>query len=430
MRVLVVGGGGREHALCWKLAQSPALKQLYCAPGNPGIAKLARCVDIGAEAVEDLVALARDEAIDLTVVGPEVPLTLGIADRFADAGLALFGPSGAAAELEGSKAFAKAFMQRHAIPTARFQVVEDRAAARRAAETFGLPAVLKADGLAAGKGVLIAASEAELEAALDVFFQEHRFGASGARVVVEECLRGEEVSFIALSDGRQLLSLASSKDYKRVGENDQGPNTGGMGAHSPSGLVDRALRQQIVEEIMQPTVAGLETEGRAFSGFLYAGLMLTASGPQVLEFNVRLGDPEAQALLLRLRSDLLPALVAAATGELGDSGLEFYGGASACVVLANEGYPGSAAKGDRIRGLESIPESPETAVFHAGTDHGTGGAVLATGGRVLDVCALGDTLEAALGRAYALADSINWPHRLLRRDIGRRIVERGRFALE
>jgi phosphoribosylamine--glycine ligase len=428
MKVLVIGGGGREHALCWKLAQSPQLTKLYCAPGNPGIAMLAERVDIGAEAIDDLVEFAHAEAIDLTVVGPEVPLTLGIRDRFVAAGLRLFGPSRAAAELEGSKVFAKAFMERHAIPTARARVVEDAETARSAAEDFGVPVVLKADGLAAGKGVLIPETVAELEAALDVFFQERRFGSSGARVVVEECLRGEEVSFIAITDGKRLLPLASSKDYKRVGEDDGGPNTGGMGAHSPSGLVDGELRERILEEIMQPTITGLAEEERPFSGFLYAGLMLTESGPKVLEFNVRLGDPEAQALLLRMRSDLLPVLTVGASGELTGLSLDFHPGASACVVLANEGYPGAAVTGDPIAGLDEIPESLEAVVFHAGTRQARDGAILASGGRVLNACARAGSLEAALGRAYALADSIAWPHKMLRRDIGRRIVQARRFA--
>lgn len=430
MKVLVIGGGGREHALCWKLAQSPLLTRLYCAPGNPGIESVARCVDISPGAIDDLVRFAVDEAIDLTVVGPEVPLTLGIADHFADAGLAIFGPSRRGAELEGSKAFAKDFMGRHGIPTAGAYIVEDRDAASAAAKSFGLPVVLKADGLAAGKGVLIPETEEDLERALDVFFQEHRFGDSASRVVIEECLRGEEISFIAITDGETLLPLASSKDYKRVGEGDSGPNTGGMGAHSPSGLVDQRLKETIMKRIMQPTVAGLAAEERPFSGVLYAGLMLTEDGPKVLEFNVRFGDPETQALMLQLKSDLLPVVSAATVGALGEASLTFQTGASACVVLANQGYPSAASTGDRIEGLEAMHDLPDAVVLHAGTRRAEDGSVVASGGRVLNVCAHADHLDAALGRAYAIADSIHWPHKMVRRDIGRRMTDLSRFRFE
>lgn len=430
MKVLVIGGGGREHALCWKLAQSPLLTRLYCAPGNPGIEKVARCVDIAPDALDDLARFAADEGIDLTVVGPEVPLTMGVADLFAEQGLALFGPSGRGAELEGSKAFAKAFMERHGIPTARARTVEDRQAASAAAAAFGLPVVLKADGLAAGKGVLIPESEEDLEEALDVFFQERRFGDSGRRVVVEECLRGEEISFIGITDGKNLLPLASSKDYKRVGEGDTGPNTGGMGAHSPSGLVDVRLKQMIVEEIMQPTVEGLAADERPFQGVLYAGLMLTESGPKVLEFNVRFGDPEAQALMLQLKSDLLPVLSAATVGALDEAALHFHSGASACVVLANQGYPSAASTGDPIEGLDAIHDLRDAVVFHAGTRRSEAGDVVASGGRVLNVCARADHLDAALGRAYAVTDSIHWPHKMVRRDIGRRMTDLNHFRFE
>lgn len=422
MKVLVVGSGGREHALCWKLARSPTVDTLYCAPGNPGTARIAEPVAIAADDVDGLAAFAEHSGVELTVVGPERPLVAGIADRFAARGLPLFGPSSRAAALEGSKAFAKRFLERRGIPTARAEVVADAAAARRAASAFGLPVVLKADGLAAGKGVLIPRSEEELAQALAVFFDERRFGRAGDAIVVEEHLTGEEVSIIAISDGEGLAALATTKDYKRIGEGDSGPNTGGMGAHSPSGLVDEGLARRIEAEILRPTITGMAREDRPFRGFLYAGLMLTDDGPRVLEFNVRLGDPEAQALLLRLESDLLPVLAAAAAGRLPAEPLRFLPGASACLVLANEGYPARPVSGDTIDGLDG-PFAETVEIFHAGTAR-RDDRIVATGGRVLDVCARGGDLAAALERAYAAAETIRWPHRILRRDIGRRVLER------
>lgn len=421
MKVLVVGSGGREHALCWTLARSPQVDTLFCAPGNPGTAAIAEPATVAADDVDGLAAFAERAGIDLTVVGPEQPLVAGIADRFADRGLPLFGPSARAAELEGSKAFAKQFLERQGIPTARAEVVSDEAAARRAVAAFGLPVVLKADGLAAGKGVLIPRGEEELEQALAAFFDERRFGRAGDAIVVEEHLTGEEVSAIAISDGERLVALATSKDYKRIGEGDSGPNTGGMGAHSPSGLVGADLAQRIESAILRPTIAGMAREDRPFRGFLYAGLMLTDDGPKVLEFNVRLGDPEAQALLPRLESDLLPALIGAAGGRLPAEPLRFLPGASACVVLANEGYPARPVTGDVIEGLDG-PYDDTVEIFHAGTER-RDDRVVATGGRVLNVCARGDDLAAALRRAYAAAETIRWPHRVLRRDIGRRMLE-------
>lgn len=421
MKVLVVGSGGREHALCWKLARSPQVDTLFCAPGNPGTAAIAEPVAVAADDVDGLAAFAERAGVDLTVVGPEQPLVVGIADRFADRGLPLFGPSARAAELEGSKAFAKQFLERQRIPTARAEVVADEAAARRAVAAFGLPVVLKADGLAAGKGVLIPHGDEELEQALAAFFDERRFGHAGDAIVVEEHLTGEEVSAIAISDGERLVALATSKDYKRIGEGDSGPNTGGMGAHSPSGLVDAGLAQRVESAILRPTIAGMAREDRPFRGFLYAGLMLTDDGPKVLEFNVRLGDPEAQALLPRLESDLLPALRDAAAGRLPAEPLRFLPGASACLVLANEGYPARPVTGDVIEGLDG-PYDDTVEIFHAGTER-RDDRVVATGGRVLNVCARGDDLAAALRRAYTAAETIRWPHRVLRRDIGRRVLE-------
>jgi phosphoribosylamine---glycine ligase len=422
MKVLVVGSGGREHALCWKLSQSPLLADLYCAPGNPGIAALADPVPIAADEVQKLDDFASDLGIDLTVVGPELPLTLGLADELERRGLAVFGPRRTAAELEGSKVFAKQFMERHGIPTAEAGIAHDAQEAARLAGRFGFPVVLKADGLASGKGVLIARDEAELAAALGVFFEERQFGTSGDRVLVETFLEGEEVSLIALCDGERLLPMATSKDYKRVGEGDQGPNTGGMGAHSPSGVLSGEAGAEVVERILRPTLAGMAAEGRALTGVLYAGVMLTAAGPRVLEFNVRLGDPEAQALLLRLDGDLLPVLAAGAAGDFGAHRLTFRKEASACIVLASAGYPGKPVKGEPIAGVAAAEAHPGVTVFHAGTAL-RDGELVSAGGRVLNVCATGTELVDALRRAYAAAAEIDWPSKLFRRDIGRRVVE-------
>ncbi len=422
MRVLVVGGGGREHALCWKLRQSPLLDELYCAPGNPGIAEVADLVAIGADEIQRLADFAGELPIDLTVVGPELPLTLGIADEFAARGLALFGPDEAAAQLEGSKVFAKEFMARHRIPTAEFAVAYSAKEARKAAGRLGgPPVVLKADGLAAGKGVLIPGSRKDLDVALGVFFEERRFGAAGDRVLVERCLSGEEVSFIALSDGERLLTLASSKDYKRIGEDDTGPNTGGMGAHSPAGVFSAKEAAAVLDRVMRPAIAGMLAENRRFAGVLYAGLMMTADGPQVLEFNVRFGDPEAQPLLLRLEDDLLPVLAAGAAGRFEAERLSFRKEAAACVVLGSAGYPGEPVKGEPIEGLEAARAQEGVEVFHAGTGLADGRLVTA-GGRVLDVCATAPQLREALRRAYAAAAEIRWPAKIQRGDIGRRVL--------
>jgi phosphoribosylamine---glycine ligase len=422
MKVLVVGGGGREHALCWKLRQSPLLRELYCAPGNPGIGEIADLVPLPVDEIHRLADFAAEMKIDLTVIGPELPLALGLADELARRGLAVFGPSRAAAEIESSKVFAKQFMERHGIPSAPFRVAHDEAEARSAVAALGLPAVLKAEGLAAGKGVLIVGDEEELETALATLFEERRFGTAGDRVVVEPFLVGEEVSFIALSDGERLLPFATSKDYKRLGDGDSGPNTGGMGAHSPSHTLSAAECADIMERVMRPALAGLAAEGRSLVGVLYAGLMMTAEGPRVLEFNARFGDPEAQALLLRVEDDLLPVLAAGARGGFEARRLRFKKAAAACIVLASQGYPGTPARGETIEGIERAAAIPSVEVFHAGTaDHG--GRVVATGGRVLDVCATGPHLAEALRRAYAAAAEIHWPSKLLRHDIGRRVLE-------
>lgn len=429
MKVLVIGNGAREHALCWKLRQSPLLRELYCAPGNPGIASLADCVPIAADEVQRLADFASEMKIDLTVVGPELPLTLGLADELANRGLAVFGPSQRAAEIEGSKVFSKLFMERHGIPTAPFAVAHDAGAAREAAARFGYPVVLKADGLAAGKGVIIAADEAELAEGLHSLFEERRFGASADRVVVEAFLPGDEVSFMALSDGERVLPLATARDYKRIGDGDSGPNTGGMGAHSPSFGLSAETAAELVETVMRPAVAGLAAEGRPFVGVLYAGLMLAPEGPRVLEFNARFGDPEAQVILMRLEDDLLPVLIAGAAGHFDTRRLSFRREVAACVVLASPGYPGLPVQGEPIRALDHAAAMEGVEVFQAGTRRETAdGELVSAGGRVLSVCALAPDLHGALERAYQAVAEVDWPGKLYRRDIGRRVLESASFA--
>ena len=423
MKVLVIGSGGREHALCWKLRQSPLLSELYCAPGNPGIAGVADRVQVAPEEIHELAGFASAMGIDLTVVGPELPLTLGLVDEFQARGLKVFGPRQAAAELEGSKVFAKEFFARHGIPTAEFVVAHDRPEAERAAAEIGLPLVLKADGLAAGKGVVIAQTVEEVDAALDLFFGERRFGTAGDRIVIERFLVGEEVSFLALADGARLLPLATARDYKRLLDDDRGPNTGGMGAHSPSGLLSAEQGGEILETILYPTLAGLAEENRAFTGVLYAGLMLTDDGPRVLEYNTRFGDPECQALMLRLEDDLLPVLAAGAAGNFGISRLHFRKEASAVIVVASAGYPEKPERGDPIEGLDAAARHPNVVVFHAGTAE-LDGHVVAAGGRVLGVAATGPELADALRSAYAATQEISWPAMRYRKDIGRRLLER------
>ncbi len=423
MKVLVIGSGGREHALCWKLRQSPLLTDLYCAPGNPGIAQIADLVPINDDETRKLADFAADLQIDLTVVGPELPLVLGIVDELTQRGLKVFGPRRAAAELEGSKVFAKELMRRHDIPTADFVITHDASETRQAAARFGFPVVLKADGLAAGKGVLLPRDKAELEEALAVFFDERRFGIAAERLVVEEFLPGEEISFIALCDGERILPLATSKDYKRLEDFDQGPNTGGMGAHSPAGILHRDGVSEIFERIVKPTVTGLAEDGRPFTGVLYTGIMLTEKGPRVLEYNVRFGDPEAQAILLRLDGDLLPVLLSAANGRFEVPRLQFRKEAAACLVLASQGYPKKPARGEVIEGLEEAAAIDGVEVFHAGTARRQD-QVVSAGGRVLNVCATGPHLRDALKLAYQAAAQIRFPSKILRRDIGRRVLEK------
>ena len=421
--VLLVGGGGREHALAWKLAQSPGLGRMIAGPGNPGIAAHARCVPVKDTAIDDLVALALQERPDLVVVGPEVPLALGLADRMRAAGFAVFGGSAAAARLESSKAFAKELMARHRIPTARFGTFREAVAARAFCRELGAPLVVKADGLAAGKGVLICRSLGEADAALAQCLEARAFGDSGLTVVVEEFLQGEEASFFALSDGTTALPLAAAQDHKTVWDGDRGPNTGGMGAYSPAPVMDAAMEARVMAEIVRPTIAAMAAEGAPYTGVLFVGLMITREGPKVIEFNCRFGDPECQALLPRLQEDLLALLLAAATGKGLPPTLAWSPRASVCVVMTSAGYPGRYDTGTAITGLEAAGALPDVTVFHAGTARAGGGLVTA-GGRVLGVQALGDDVAAAIRTAYAAVERIRFDGAHYRRDIGHHALRR------
>ncbi len=422
MRILVVGGGGREHALVWALASSPLTEAIFAAPGNGGIAALAECLPVAAEDVEGLVALAREKAIDLVVVGPEGPLVAGLVDRLAEAGILAFGPSRAAAELEASKSFTKALCDRHAIPTAAYRRFTESGPAIAYLREVGAPIVVKADGLAAGKGVTVAMSLAEAEQAVVAALDEGLFGQAGAAVVIEEFLEGEEASFHALVDGESVLPLAGAQDYKQVGEGDLGANTGGMGTLSPTPVLDEAMAARALKEIVEPTVNAMAAEGRPFRGVLYAGLMITAAGPKLIEYNVRFGDPECQVLCARLRSDLLPALLAAAEGGLRHVSLRWREEAALCVVMAARGYPGAYEKGSRIGGLEAAGALPGVQVFHAGTKLDPEKGLVASGGRVLGVTARAPSLLEAQRQAYAAVDAIDWPEGFCRRDIGWRAL--------
>lgn len=417
MRILLVGGGGREHALAWAIAASPLCDTLYCAPGNAGIAREATCVPIAAEDVDGLVTFAKENAIDFVVVGPEAPLVAGLVDRLTEAGIKAFGPTAAAAALEGSKGFTKDLCAKYGIPTARYRRFTDAAEAKAYIAAEGAPIVVKADGLAAGKGVVVAGTVEEAQAAVDAMLTEGGFGAAGASIVVEECLTGPELSFFALCDGETALPLATARDHKRAFDHDQGPNTGGMGAVSPHPLATPELEARIMAEIVQPTLKAMEAEGTPFRGILFAGLMLTERGPQLIEHNVRFGDPECETLLPRLNSDLLTALIAAADGELRHLTLRWRPEAAVTVVMAAKGYPGSYKKGSPIRALDQAGQVPGTIVFHAGTKAETDGSVTAQGGRVLAVTALGADIAEARLRAYQAVDRIDWPEGFCRRDI-------------
>jgi phosphoribosylamine--glycine ligase len=422
MRILVVGSGGREHALCWAIAASPLCDKLYCTPGNAGIAAEAECVPIKVDELDKLVAFARDNRIDFVVVGPEGPLVAGLADRLRAVGIKTFGPSAKAAALEGSKSFTKELCAKYDIPTAAFKRFTEAAPAKVYVRAQGAPIVVKADGLAAGKGVVVAQSVEEAEAAIDAMLTAREFGAAGAEIVIEEFLAGEEASFFALIDGKTALPLASAQDHKTVGEGDTGPNTGGMGAYSPAPIVTEAMAEQVMKTIILPTVVAMEAEGCPFTGVLYAGLMIGPKGPRLIEYNVRFGDPECQALCLRLVSDLLPALIAAADGMLAQFHLRWKAETSLTVVMAAQGYPGPYKKGTEIKGLERAGQMRDVVVFHAGTERSPDGRILATGGRVLGVSALGSSVAEAQARAYAAVDQIDWPEGFCRRDIGWRAV--------
>ncbi len=422
MKLLVIGAGGREHALAWKLAQGARVQKVYVAPGNGGTAREPGVENVALTALPELIAFARKEQIHLTVVGPEAPLAAGVVDAFRGAGLRIFGPTRAAAQLESSKDFAKRFMLRHRIPTARHATFEDAAQARAYVAQQGAPIVVKADGLAVGKGVVLAASVEEAQAAIDRMMGDQALDAAGARVVIEECLQGEEASFIVMADGVHALALATSQDHKRLRDGDQGPNTGGMGAYSPAPVVTPEVHARVMREIILPAIAGMAQEGTPYTGFLYAGLMIDAAGsPKTLEFNCRLGDPETQPILLRLKSDLLELLDRALEGGLKDAEAEWDRRAALGVVLAAHGYPEDPRQGDRIEGLPA--PAADCRVFHAGT-RAEGKSLLTHGGRVLCVTALGDNLRAARSRAYGAVERIRFAGMQYRSDIGHRALKK------
>ncbi|MCG5547824.1 phosphoribosylamine--glycine ligase [Halorhodospira halochloris] len=426
MKVLVVGGGGREHAMAWALANSPQVEEVLVAPGNAGTAneEKVRNVHVGAEDIPALVQLARQQQVAFTLIGPEAPLVAGVVDAFSEAGLRCLGPHSAAAELEGSKAFAKSFMHRHGIPTAAYETFDDLAAASDYIRAVQPPMVIKADGLASGKGVEIAQTRADALLAAERMLSGEAFGAAGSRVVVEECLQGEELSFIALVDGDAIVPMASSQDHKPRDDGDRGPNTGGMGAYSPAPLMDQALYEKVMTQVLEPTVRGLNAEGRPYKGFLYAGLMIDDSGvPKVLEFNCRLGDPEAQPLLLRLRTDFYDLCNAALDARLAGVELDWDPRPSVGVVMAAAGYPGPIERGHPISGLEGA-EPEGTKVFHGGTCEAEDGRVITNGGRVLCCCALGETVTKARQRAYERVAAISWEGAFYRTDIAHRALNR------
>ncbi len=427
MNVLIVGGGGREHALAWRTAQGATATNVYVAPGNAGTANEDGItnVAIAANDIDALLRFAQDNDIGLCIVGPEEPLVLGIVDRFDAAGIACFGPSAGAAQLEGSKAFMKDFLKRHAIVTARYQAFSDPASAKAFADTLGLPVVIKTDGLAAGKGVIIATTTHEAHRTLDAMLSGEAFGDAGRKVVVEEFLAGEEASFIAMVDGDDILPLASSQDHKTRDDGDVGPNTGGMGAYSPAPIVDETMHERIMREVMRPTVAGMAADGYRYRGFLYAGIMIDAQGtPRVLEFNCRFGDPETQPIMMRLRSDLSALCLAACCGELGQHQAQWDPRPALGVVMAAGGYPADYVKGTPIRGLDADTNETSAKIFHAGTAT-TDSGVVTSGGRVLCVTALGTTVATAQAAAYALVDKVAFDGAHFRRDIGHRAISRG-----
>ncbi len=423
MKILVVGGGGREHALVWKITQSPLVDKIYCAPGNPGSAELSENVDIAVDQLDRLLAFALENNIDLTVVGPEQPLSLGIVDLFEQHGLKVFGPNKNAAIIEASKAFSKDLMQKYGVPTAAYGVFSDVVAAEAFINQTGAPIVVKADGLAAGKGVIIAQTRAEALEAVRDMLSGNAFGSAGSRVVIEEFLTGEEASFLVITDGKNVIPLASAQDHKAIFDNDLGPNTGGMGAYSPAPVVTPAIHELAMREVIRRTVDGMAAEGRPYRGVLYAGLMVKDGRVKTLEFNARFGDPECQPLLMRMKSDIVPILMAVADGDLGALAIEWYDKAAVCVVMASEGYPGDIRKGDAISGLEQAATLEDVYVFHAGTA-AENGVCVTNGGRVLGVTARGDSVQQAIDTAYRAVEYISWKGVQFRTDIGRKALER------
>jgi phosphoribosylamine--glycine ligase len=417
MKILVIGSGGREHALVWKLAQSPRVDALYCAPGNPGMTREARCVPIKTDDLEELLEFAKRKTMDLTVVGPELPLTMGIVDRFREAGLRIIGPSKAAAEIEASKAFSKSFMERHHIPTARARIFDEPEPAIRYIKEHGAPIVVKVDGLAAGKGVIMARDETEAIQAVDLILRRKKFGEAGSRLLLEDLLEGEEATFLVFTDGKSMIPMVTSQDHKRVFDQDQGPNTGGMGAYSPAPVLTEALQLQVLREIVRPTIDGLAREGRPFQGILYVGLMLTPDGPKVLEYNARFGDPEAQVILTRLDTDLVEIFEALADGGLDQINVRWSPKVSVCVVLAAKGYPATYETGRPITGIDQAESKGHVTVFHSGTFLADGELVTA-GGRVLGVTAVGDDFRQARERAYEAVSRIRFEGMHCRMDIG------------
>jgi phosphoribosylamine--glycine ligase len=423
MKVLVVGGGGREHALAWKISQSPKVTRIYAAPGNAGLAGLAECAPIKADDIPGLLAFAKAKAIDLTVVGPEGPLSMGIVDEFTRAGLRVFGPSRKAAELEASKRFSKDLMKEYCIPTAEYEVFTDKSAAAAYVHKKGAPIVVKADGLAAGKGVVVAETVEEALKALDLIMTEKAYGTAGDRVVIEECLRGEEASFMAFSDGRTVVPMASSQDHKRVFDADKGPNTGGMGAYSPAPIVTPQLERKVMDTIMIPTVRAMEKEGRFFKGVLYAGLMILNGEAKVLEFNARFGDPETQPVMARLDTDLVEIIEAILDERLSALTIRWKPESAVCIVMASGGYPGNYEKGREISGLDKAAAIKDVMVFHSGTAM-KNGAFVTDGGRVLGVTGLGSTVALAIKNAYQGAREIRFDGAHYRGDIGARALEK------
>ena len=421
MKVLVVGGGGREHTLAWKASMSPLVDEVICAPGNGGIRQHARCVALSAQDVEGQVDLAVREKADLVIVGPEVPLVDGLVDKLEEAGIPAFGPSAKAAQLEGSKVFSKEFMKRHGIPTAAFTVHRDLDSALAQVDRRNGPCVIKADGLAAGKGVIVCANPDEARQAIRDILGEKRFGDAGSTVIIEDLLVGEEASILAICDGKKTIPLIAAQDHKAAYDGDSGPNTGGMGAYAPAPVVTPALHDRIVEEVLTKTIDGMAKDGTPFRGILYAGLMISEDDIKVLEFNVRFGDPECQPLLMLMKSDIVPILMAAAKGDLGDTAVEWHSGSSICVVLAAGGYPGPYKKGMAISGLDDAGATENVMVFHAGTK-AQGDDLVTSGGRVLGVTGIGSNLGEAARCAYDAADKISWDGMRMRRDIGHRAL--------